>query len=421
MCAWQVDGNDFTPMKETKTSIVIVICYFGQFPWYFEFFLKSVEFNPSVRFLLFTDQETEYPIPANMELVNMTLKELESLASVRTNCKVNLSNSYKICDIKPAYGDIFKDYLADYDFWGHGDLDLIFGNIRSLISEEALSHFDIVNARPEYITGFFCLYRNIETINLLYRCSKDYRRVFEGYKYYCFDECSFAQERLWDGESIFDQDCEIESMTHIIKRLSNENVIKADFSLKAVEGTPGNVCWEEGVLIYKEEYEGLLYHFINFKKNPLSHFPKWRKIPNTYYIEQNYFSKFSPDSLIGKVIKVRQTVRFKLRKKINSWKLGLDYLISRFSKTPQYFQDEVFSGEYIYEYGTPVILSKSQDQIFLSYKNSSFKTNLIHINNNKFVDFKSKTTYYLKHKPGLEIELVVAPLNRNSVAYRKYL
>ncbi|WP_370580690.1 DUF6625 family protein [Mucilaginibacter sp. FT3.2] len=37
-------------MKQNK-SIAIVICYFGKFPWWFSYFLRSFNYNPTVDFL----------------------------------------------------------------------------------------------------------------------------------------------------------------------------------------------------------------------------------------------------------------------------------------------------------------------------------------------------------------------------------
>ena len=50
--------------------------------------------------------------------------------------EISLERPYKLCDFRPAFGEIFADELAGYDFWGHSDLDLIFGQIR----EHLLGH-----------------------------------------------------------------------------------------------------------------------------------------------------------------------------------------------------------------------------------------------------------------------------------------
>jgi hypothetical protein len=38
---------------------------------------------------------------------------------------MEIRNPYKICDWKPFYGHIFREYLVAYDFWGHCDMDII--------------------------------------------------------------------------------------------------------------------------------------------------------------------------------------------------------------------------------------------------------------------------------------------------------
>ena len=43
---------------------------------------------------------------------------------------ISLERPYKLCDYKPSYGEVFKDELAGYDFWGNCDIDLVWGNIK---------------------------------------------------------------------------------------------------------------------------------------------------------------------------------------------------------------------------------------------------------------------------------------------------
>ena len=38
-------------------KIILINCYFGNFPWYFSFFIKSCETNPSVNFIIFSDSK----------------------------------------------------------------------------------------------------------------------------------------------------------------------------------------------------------------------------------------------------------------------------------------------------------------------------------------------------------------------------
>ena len=126
---------------KTLTKFALVICYYGKFPWYFDFFLHSASFNPSVDISIITDLQKPDYCPANVHFIKMSLREVSILASNKLNFEVNIDYPYKLCDLKPTYGYIFSDLLQPYDFWGFGDIDVIYGNIRGFITEELLSAF----------------------------------------------------------------------------------------------------------------------------------------------------------------------------------------------------------------------------------------------------------------------------------------
>lgn len=63
---------------------------------------------------------------------------------------VAIPNSYKLCDFKPTYGLIFSEYIAKYDFWGMGDIDVIYGNIRDFITEDVLNNNDIITVKHDF-------------------------------------------------------------------------------------------------------------------------------------------------------------------------------------------------------------------------------------------------------------------------------
>jgi hypothetical protein len=98
---------------------------------------------------------------------------------------VEIFYPYKICDFKPALGEIFNDYLGGYAFWGYCDLDLLFGDLSKFITDDILSSYKKVLAR-----GHLTLYRNESTVNAAYRSSKtiDYKEIFESQNCYLFDE-----------------------------------------------------------------------------------------------------------------------------------------------------------------------------------------------------------------------------------------
>jgi len=46
-------------------------------------------------------------------------------------------------------GLIFEDYVAGYDFWGHCDLDVVWGDIRKFLHTRILSDSDIILLAPK--------------------------------------------------------------------------------------------------------------------------------------------------------------------------------------------------------------------------------------------------------------------------------
>ncbi|QIK59741.1 hypothetical protein G7050_07805 [Dysgonomonas sp. HDW5A] len=299
-------------MKQIETykyKIALVICWYGQLPWYWKYFVHSMQYNSTIDCILITDEKIEELLPSNIKQVQMSLSEIKTLAECKLGFPVSLDYPYKLCDFKPAYGLLFDELLTEYDFWGHGDLDVIFGNIRNFITDPILDNNDIISVRRDFLTGYFMLFRNNIYINNLFTKSKDYRKVYESPRSWCFDECNHMHLEIgFNKNSILNIDCDIDSMEHVVQREIESGNIKVFFDFMVVEGTPGNIKWEKGSLFYKNEYEILLYHFIAMKSIKNLYLPLWEKLPDIIEIGENFIT--SPSS--GFVERLKLTARLKL-------------------------------------------------------------------------------------------------------------
>ncbi|MRX70410.1 hypothetical protein SAMN06265349_10328 [Flavobacterium resistens] len=267
-------------------SIAVLTCWYGEYPWYFPYYVHSCSFNPTIDFYIITDNLDEIPYkPKNLIIINRKLEDIKDAASEKLGFTVNIDYPYKLCDFKPAYGFLFPEIIKDYDFWGQSDLDIIYGNVRDFITKEMLEEFDFISLRHDYVTGCFALYRNNNVMNTFFMRSKDYKKVFSDSKHYCFDECSFAWHELTEGASIFDLDLEVESFTHLIQKADQMKEIKAHFDFLLIEGLTGRITFDNGRIYFKNQFEGILYHLILFKKenNPMK---IAKRIPDKYYISK---------------------------------------------------------------------------------------------------------------------------------------
>jgi glycosyltransferase involved in cell wall biosynthesis/LmbE family N-acetylglucosaminyl deacetylase len=74
----------------------------------------------------------------------------------------------KVWDYRAALGLLYEDHITEYDFWGHCDFDMVFGDVNKWFDDETLSKLDIWSNHHEYICGPWTLYRNCESVNKLF-------------------------------------------------------------------------------------------------------------------------------------------------------------------------------------------------------------------------------------------------------------
>ena len=167
-------------------KIRVITCYFGKLPDWMPLWLLSCERNPKIDFLVVTDQNYCDRVPRNVEFLNINFEQLKDRFQKNVDVKISLNRSYKLCDYRPLYGKTFSSELQGYDFWGHCDLDMILGNLEQYLTDEILGKYDRIGK-----FGAFTLYRNIDSINELYKCKGalfNWREVFTNPENYIFDE-----------------------------------------------------------------------------------------------------------------------------------------------------------------------------------------------------------------------------------------
>jgi hypothetical protein len=169
-------------------SITFICPYFGKLPEaQFPLWLQSCAYNPSIKWIIFTDDTTEYDYPTNVEKVQVSFEWLKKYIQSKFEFKVSLDTPYKLCDFKPTYGYVFKDYLQDSDYWGYCDIsDTIFGNLRKFLTDNVLTSDKVM------FLGHMTLYRNSKSINSAFmnseKCGKPIERILGVAENMAFDE-----------------------------------------------------------------------------------------------------------------------------------------------------------------------------------------------------------------------------------------
>lgn len=168
--------------------IALVVPYYGKLPSFFRAWAYTAGFleQQMIDFILLTDLEIGFELPNNIKVFKMSFDELKRRVQSKFDFKISLDTPYKLCDYKPAYGFIFSDMLKKYSFWGHCDVDVLWGDVRKFVTDEILASYDKI----QYL-GHFVLYRNCCEMNQLFMKKAGlfhYRKVFSTPEYYSFDE-----------------------------------------------------------------------------------------------------------------------------------------------------------------------------------------------------------------------------------------
>lgn len=176
-----------------QNKIAFIVPYFGKFPSNFQLWLNSCAWNPSFDWLIFTDDKTEYDYPQNVKVIYTNFCNIKTLLQSRFDFVIDLPSPYKLCDFRPAYGEVFDEFLKHYDFWGYCDIDLVWGQLEQWINDTSLAGVDRVSE-----WGHCCLFRNVPKINTLYKENVDgvinYKHVFSSECNYLFDEVGGGQQ-----------------------------------------------------------------------------------------------------------------------------------------------------------------------------------------------------------------------------------
>lgn len=266
-----------------KEKVCIIVAYFGKFPNYFSLWLKSCEMNPNVNFLLVTDAEVGNR-PANVTVYKTDLKDVKEKASCILGFEVALERPYKMCDYKPAYGLIFSDLLSGYDYWGHCDVDLIFGDLQSCFEKYNLSEYD--RFLP---LGHLSLYKNDDEVNNRFKSeqlSPNYKEVFTNDKNFTFDEMGGMTTFYANGEYPFFNKRVFADIASIYHRY---RVIEEYIYDECPRNYPNQIftwengkCYREWILggqLHKEEYV-----YVHFKKRPNFNVDFDIETVNSFYI-----------------------------------------------------------------------------------------------------------------------------------------
>ncbi len=170
----------------SRYTACIVLAYFGRLPAHFQHWLLSAGANPNYDWLVVTDDERAWQIPANVRIIPMTFDACKQLIVQRVGVIPERMMPYKMCDYKVTYGLLFEELLEGYDYWGFCDPDMIFGNIDRLNIQGRMGKYPAMQGQ-----GHLAFYQNTPEAKRFFKLKApgvDYRTTYSISNALAFDE-----------------------------------------------------------------------------------------------------------------------------------------------------------------------------------------------------------------------------------------
>jgi len=182
----------------------VIIPWFGREPRYFQAFVQSAKFSRSLDFHIFSDCISP-GVKDNVKVIHISFDDMIARVRSRLGRAVNIVHPYKLCDYKPMLADVFPEYISGYEYWGWGDIDVIYGDMDGWLEDKW--GFDVVSMRSGWLSGAFTLFRNVPEINELYKKSLMLDKVCNSLGYVNFDELAgvFSESEASQGRILMDK------------------------------------------------------------------------------------------------------------------------------------------------------------------------------------------------------------------------
>lgn len=261
-------------MKQPNFSICLIIPYFGKFPEWFPLFFETLRRNSTIDFIFFTDCDVSQYNSPNVTFHSISYDDYVSLVNNKAPIRFAPETPYKLCDIRPLYGLIHYEEIKGYDFYGHTDVDLLFGEIRSFYTDQILSKYDVLSTHEHLISGHLGLFRNTKVNRTMYAKLGGWKQKLESSEHIGIDESIIkAYQKPFVPRTL------LEKISHRFFRLSPRLYLKEQYTtpfthIPWIDGTtysnqPDVWYYKDGSITNERDgsHSFMYLHFMNFRSD----------------------------------------------------------------------------------------------------------------------------------------------------------
>jgi hypothetical protein len=125
--------------------------------------------------------------PSNILHMKVPLPAYLGFVQHKLDLRLEWSDAYKLCDLKPALGLLHHDVTRQYEFWGDTDMDLVYGDVLGPYVP-FMDEFDIISSHTCIAAGHLTVYRTMDETLTLFSRYPHWREKFSGGVHVHYDE-----------------------------------------------------------------------------------------------------------------------------------------------------------------------------------------------------------------------------------------
>ena len=175
-----------------ENKVCLLVPYFGQFPNYFDLWLSSAKQCEKIDFYILTDKFFPGDKSNNIHFIKYTLDEIKNKASIVLGFNCVLDTPYKLCDYRPIYNLLFSEICNKYEYWGYGDIDVIYGNLNRLFELGLFDKYLVI-----FKLGHLSFVKNDLRCNFFNLVNKTIlKKIYSSNESFFFDERDYSRYSL---------------------------------------------------------------------------------------------------------------------------------------------------------------------------------------------------------------------------------
>jgi hypothetical protein len=173
-----------------RGKALLILPYFGSYGPWFPLYLHSLANQQTLDLLLVSDSKPP-ALPPNARRVEMTFDQLRERAAARLGTPVRLQRMRNICDLRPAYGLVFEEFIDGYGYWAFGDEDVLYGDLDRMLAPALDGAADLVIPGTTGKSGHLTVLKNDPRTNALAMNDPAYKDVLVSIEHWAYDETSW--------------------------------------------------------------------------------------------------------------------------------------------------------------------------------------------------------------------------------------